>query len=40
MRVHHGRLDEPVPVGDDGGTIRVELNHTDPDVTAVRLPAG
>ena len=30
LRVTHGRLDEPVPVGDDGGTVRVELNHTDP----------
>ena len=39
LRVIHGRLDEPVPVGEDGGTIRVELNHTDPDVAAVRLPA-
>jgi PhoH-like ATPase len=36
LRVTHGRLDEPVPVGDDGGTIRVELNHTDPD----SLPSG
>jgi PhoH-like ATPase len=36
LRVGNGRLDEPVPVGDDGGTVRVELNHTDPAV----LPAG
>jgi len=36
LRVEHGRLDVPLPVGDDGGTLRVELNHTDPDV----LPAG
>ena len=36
LRVVHGRLDEPVPVGDDGGTIRVELNHTDAD----SLPSG
>ena len=36
LRVEHGRLDEPVPVGDAGGTLRVELNHTDPSV----LPAG
>lgn len=27
LRVRHGRLDLPVPVGDDGGTLRVELNH-------------
>ena len=36
LRVQHGRLDEPVPVGEAGGTIRVELNHTDP----TSLPSG
>jgi PhoH-like ATPase len=36
LRVRHGRLDEPVPVGDSGGTVRVELNHTNTDA----LPAG
>jgi PhoH-like ATPase len=36
LRVLHGRLDEPVPVSDTGGTIRVELNHTDPE----SLPSG
>ncbi len=36
LRVKHGRLDAPIPVGDVGGTLRVELNHTDPAV----LPAG
>lgn len=36
MRVSHGRLDEPIPVGDAGGSLRVELNHTDPSV----LPSG
>jgi PhoH-like ATPase len=36
LRVTHGRLDEAVPVGDEGGTIRVELNHTDP----ASLPSG
>ncbi|MGI8523291.1 MAG: PhoH family protein [Nocardioides sp.] len=36
LRVVHRRLDEPVPVGADGGTIRVELNHTDP----AALPSG
>jgi PhoH-like ATPase len=36
LRLHHGRLDEPVPVGDIGGTLRVELNHADPAV----LPPG
>ena len=36
LRVTHGRLDEPVPVGAEGGTLRVELNHTDP----ASLPSG
>jgi PhoH-like ATPase len=36
LRITHGRLDEPVPVGDVGGTVRVELNHTDP----ASLPSG
>jgi PhoH-like ATPase len=36
LRITHGRLDEPVPVGDQGGTLRVELNHTDAD----SLPSG
>ena len=36
LRVQEGRLDAPVPVGEDGGTLRVELNHTDP----TSLPAG
>jgi PhoH-like ATPase len=36
LRVSHGRLDEPIPVGEAGGTVRVELNHSDPSV----LPSG
>ncbi|GAB2703970.1 PhoH family protein [Kitasatospora kifunensis] len=35
-RVRYGRLDEPIPVGEIGGSIRVELNHSDPSL----LPAG
>ncbi|MDQ1121702.1 PhoH family protein [Microbacterium trichothecenolyticum] len=35
LRVEHGRLDFPVPVGNDG-TLRVELNNTDQQV----LPSG
>ncbi|MFE6050227.1 PhoH family protein [Kitasatospora sp. NPDC056446] len=35
-RIRHGRLDEPIPVGELGGTIRVELNHSDVSI----LPAG
>ena len=36
LRVVHGRLDEPVAIGTEGGTLRVELNHTDAD----SLPSG
>ncbi|MGI9155999.1 MAG: PhoH family protein [Marmoricola sp.] len=36
LRVVNGRLDEPVPIGDLGGTLRVELNHTE----AASLPSG
>jgi len=36
LRMNHGRLDEPIPVGDAGGTLRVELNHTDVE----SLPSG
>ena len=35
LRIEHGRLDFPVPVGSDG-TLRVELNNTDQMV----LPSG
>ncbi|SFB88876.1 PhoH family protein [Streptomyces aidingensis] len=31
-RVRFGRLDSPLPIGDLGGTLRVELNHSDPTV--------
>ncbi|MGZ5410381.1 MAG: PhoH family protein, partial [Aeromicrobium sp.] len=36
LRVLHGTLDTPLPIGEEGGSIRVELNHTDP----ASLPAG
>lgn len=36
LRVVHGRLDAPVPIGEEGGSLRVELNHTDP----AALPSG
>jgi PhoH-like ATPase len=35
LRIEHGRLDAPLDLV-DGGTLRVELNHTDP----ATLPAG
>jgi PhoH-like ATPase len=36
LRIKYGRLDEPIPVTDAGGTLRVELNHADASV----LPPG
>jgi len=36
LRVKHGRLDTELPIGEFGGTARVELNHIDSQV----LPAG
>jgi PhoH-like ATPase len=36
LRIKHGRLDAPVPIGDDGGSLHVELNHSDFSL----LPAG
>ncbi len=36
LRVTHGKLDEPLPINDVGGTLNVELNHSDPSA----LPAG
>ncbi|MGN6175456.1 MAG: PhoH family protein [Streptosporangiaceae bacterium] len=36
LRVTHGRLDADLRVGDLDGTVRVELNHADPQV----LPPG
>ncbi|HIZ34371.1 MAG TPA: PhoH family protein [Candidatus Ruania gallistercoris] len=36
LRLEHGFLDQPVALGEAGGTVRVELNHSDPTV----LPSG
>jgi PhoH-like ATPase len=36
LRVEHERLDFPIAIGDAGGTLRVELNHTNMSV----LPSG
>jgi PhoH-like ATPase len=35
-RIRYGRLDAPIPLSEVGGTLRVELNHSDPAV----LPAA
>lgn len=36
LRIEYTRLDRPVPIGTENGTLQVELNHTDPAV----LPVG
>ncbi|WP_433873588.1 PhoH family protein [Saccharopolyspora sp. CA-218241] len=36
LRLRHGRLDTPVPVAAEGGSLQVELNHSDQQV----LPPG
>jgi PhoH-like ATPase len=36
LRIEYSRLDRPVPIGTENGTLQVELNHTDPAV----LPVG
>ena len=36
LRVEFGRLDQPVPIGSSGGTLRVELNHA----AGEHLPPG
>ena len=36
LRIKHGRLDAAIPLGDEGGELHVELNHSDVEA----LPAG
>jgi PhoH-like ATPase len=36
LRLQYVRLDKPIPIGIAGGTLHVELNHSDPEV----LPPG
>jgi PhoH-like ATPase len=36
LRVKSGRLDKPIGINEEGGTLSVELNHADPS----KLPAG
>ena len=36
LRIKHGRLDQSISINDLGGTLKVELNHSDPST----LPAG
>jgi len=36
LRIQHGGLNRPIPLGDAGGTLMIELNH----ISAEVLPAG
>ncbi len=36
LRIHNGRLDEAIVINEAGGTVRVELNHSDTS----KLPSG
>jgi PhoH-like ATPase len=40
LRMEFGRLDAELPIGDHGGTVRVELNHSDPSVLPVGFRLG
>ena len=40
LRVQHGRLDEAMPIGEAGGSVRVELNHSDVSILPNGLQLG
>jgi PhoH-like ATPase len=40
LRIEHGRLDIELPVGDLGGSARVELNHIDAQILPASLRGG
>jgi PhoH-like ATPase len=40
LRVENGGLDSDVALGDEGGTLRVELNHVSPEVLPVGFRSG
>lgn len=40
LRVAFGRLDGPVPVNEAGGTLHIELNHSNPEVLPVGFRLG
>ncbi len=40
LRINFGRLDTELPIGDHGGTVRVELNHVDTGVLPGNLRLG
>lgn len=40
LRRRHGSLASPVPIGEEGGTLRVELNHISSEVLPVGFRSG
>lgn len=40
LRLTHGHLDRPIPVGNEGGTLHVELNHVSDEALPVGLRLG
>lgn len=40
LRVENDGLDRAIPIGDEGGTLRVELNHVSPEVLPVGFRSG
>ena len=36
LRISHGRLDEAIEINEIGGTVKVELNHSDPSSLPTR----
>ena len=37
LRIEHGRLDAPLTVTPEGGTLSVELNHTDLSLSLIHI---
>lgn len=40
LRLEHGGLDRPLPLGEAGGTLRIELNHISTEVLPVGFRGG
>ncbi|HAG59617.1 MAG TPA: ribonuclease, partial [Arthrobacter bacterium] len=40
LRVKHGGLSRPIPIGNEGGTLLVELNHISADVLPLGFRSG
>ena len=37
LRITHGRLDQPLKITPEGGTLSVELNHTDLSLSLIHI---